>query len=152
MIPRADLPFFVPWDKIFKGMEDYEDSVTRKGVEENLKMMPLKALKGNISDVTNIHFHILLTKEDDVIVARCLDLSISSHGENEKEALLSLSDSIKDYLGYAIKECALDQVIDLEEDKYWKIYRRLELEKESLELKEQLKYVAIDNIKEVIYA
>ena len=40
--------------------------------------------------------HILLTKEDDVIVSRCLDFTVSSHGKDEKEALNSLADSIKE--------------------------------------------------------
>jgi hypothetical protein len=31
--------------------------------------------------------HVLLTKEDDVTVARRLDFSVSSHGEDEKKAL-----------------------------------------------------------------
>ena len=28
--------------------------------------------------------HVLLTKEDGVIVARCLDFTVSSHGEDQK--------------------------------------------------------------------
>ena len=31
--------------------------------------------------------HILLTREDDVIVARCLDLTVASHGNDEREAM-----------------------------------------------------------------
>lgn len=54
-------------------------------------MKPLKALKGYIKNLDNFELHILLTKEDDVIVARCLDFSVSSHGDNEKDALASLS-------------------------------------------------------------
>jgi len=44
------------------------------------KMKPLKALKGYLKNWDNFQLHILLTKEDDVIVARCLDFSVSSHG------------------------------------------------------------------------
>ena len=42
--------------------------------------------------------HILLTKEDDVIVSRCLDFTVSSHGKDEKEALESLAYSVKEYV------------------------------------------------------
>ena len=28
--------------------------------------------------------HILLTREEDVVVARCLDFTVSAHGKNEK--------------------------------------------------------------------
>ena len=31
--------------------------------------------------------HVLLTKEENVLVARCLDFTISSHGKDEKDAL-----------------------------------------------------------------
>lgn len=31
--------------------------------------------------------HVLITNEDDVIVARCLDFTVSSHGEDEKDVL-----------------------------------------------------------------
>jgi hypothetical protein len=42
--------------------------------------------------------HILLTKENDSVVARCLDFTVSSHGIDEKDALNSLADSIKEYV------------------------------------------------------
>ena len=40
--------------------------------------------------------HILLKREDDVIVARCLDLTVSSHGNDEKDAINSLSEAVKE--------------------------------------------------------
>ena len=57
--------------------------------------------------------------------------SISSHGENESEALASLSDCIKDYLDYAVNNSALDEIIDTDDEQFWKIYRELELKNES---------------------
>jgi len=38
--------------------------------------------------------HILLTKENNVVVARCLDFTVSSHGKDEKDALKALAVSI----------------------------------------------------------
>ena len=58
----------------------------------------IKALIGSIGNIPFLRLHILLTEEDGVTVARCLDFSISSHGENEEDALDSLSGSIMDYL------------------------------------------------------
>jgi hypothetical protein len=37
----------------------------------------------------------LLTDEDDVIVARCLDFTVSSHGEDDNDALNSLAESVR---------------------------------------------------------
>ncbi len=62
-----------------------------------------------------------------MVVARCLDLSIASHGENEAEALASLGDSIKDYVEYALKQGSLDNVIDPAEDEFWDIYKKKEI-------------------------
>jgi hypothetical protein len=95
-------------------------------------MIPLKALKAYINNLDNFQLHILLTKEDDVIVARCLDFSVSSHGDNEKEALDSHTDSIKDYLNSAIETEAFDNIIDLDEDIFWEVYRKLELQNEMM--------------------
>ncbi len=75
-------------------------------------MKPLRALYGNIANAPKLHLHILVTEEDNVVVARRLDFSASSHGDNEREALDSLSDSIKDYIDYAVKTEALDKLVD----------------------------------------
>ena len=56
--------------------------------------------------------HILLTQEEGVVVARCLDFTVSSHGGNEKEAIQSLGEVIKEYLLTAIEENAMDVVYD----------------------------------------
>ncbi len=65
-------------------------------------MKPLKALTGMVNNLPGLNLHILLTEEDGVIVARCLDFSVSSHGKNEEDALASLSGSIADYVVYAV--------------------------------------------------
>lgn len=38
--------------------------------------------------------HILITREDEVYVARCLDFTVSSHGDSTKEALEAVRLSI----------------------------------------------------------
>jgi len=70
--------------------------------------------------------HILLTKENDVIVARCLDLTVSSHGRNEKEALKSLADSVKEYILTAVENDAIDNIYDPAHSKYWRTFNELE--------------------------
>ncbi|MGR3318751.1 MAG: hypothetical protein ACUZ8O_09760 [Candidatus Anammoxibacter sp.] len=115
-------------------------------------MKPIKALMGSIENIPDLRLHILLTGEDNVIVARCLDFSVASHGENEAEALDSLSDSIKDYVEHALKNDALNEIIDPAEDEFWEIHKKLELQDEALRIKESANILRIDNIKEVIYA
>ncbi|MBC8199301.1 MAG: hypothetical protein ISS67_05690 [Desulfobacterales bacterium] len=56
--------------------------------------------------------HILLTKENDVIVARCLDFTVSSHGKDEKAALKALADSIKEYVLTAVENDAINTIFD----------------------------------------
>ena len=115
-------------------------------------MKPIKALIGSIENIPFLRLHILLTKEDGVVVARCLDFSISSHGENEEDALDSLSGSIMDYLDYAVEQGAIDTIIDPEEDSLWEIFRKLELDDESLKFKEEAKTFKFKGIEKVIYA
>jgi hypothetical protein len=115
-------------------------------------MIPLKALKAYINNLDNFQLHILLTKEDDVIVARCLDFSVSSHGDNEQEALESLTDSIKDYLNYAIETEAFDNIIDLDEDIFWDAYRKLEWQNEMMSFHKISESLKTEKIREVAYA
>lgn len=115
-------------------------------------MKPMKVLTGTIKSLRNLHLHILLTEEDSVIVARCLDFSVSSHGDNEEDALASLSDSIKDYLDHAIQKGALNEIIDPEDDKFWKIYRQLELENESMSIIQNIDILKKNITEKVVYA
>lgn len=115
-------------------------------------MKPLKVLTGSIKNMPHLHLHILLTEEDDVIVARCLDFSVSSHGEDEEDALASLTESIKDYLNYALEQEAFSEIINPEDDKLWEMYRKLELQNESLSFQEKAKSLKIGKIEEVVYA
>jgi predicted RNase H-like HicB family nuclease len=83
--------------------------------------------------------HILLTKEDDVIVSRCLDFTVSSHGKDEKEALESLADSIKEYVLTAVENNSIDTISDPVHSKYWRMYHELESKQSSNKLKRTLK-------------
>ena len=83
--------------------------------------------------------HILLTKEDDVLVARCLDFTVSSHGNNEKDALKSLADSIKEYVLTAVENDAVDTIFDPAHSKYWRMYNELEAKQSMSSLKRSLK-------------
>jgi len=96
--------------------------------------------------------HILLTEEDGVIVARCLDFSVSSHGENEQDALDSLSDSIVDYLDYAIQRGVFADIIDPEEEQLWRIFQDLKLQDEIERIKTYAHFLKPTKISEVSYA
>ena len=83
--------------------------------------------------------HILLSKEDDVLVARCLDFTVSSHGNNEKDALKSLADFIKEYVLTAVENDAIDTIFDPAHSKYWRMYNELEAKQSMSSLKRSLK-------------
>jgi hypothetical protein len=83
--------------------------------------------------------HILLTKEDDVIVSRCLDFTVSSHGKDEKDALESLADSIKEYVLTGVENDSIDTIFDPAHSKYWRMYNELEAKQSSNKLKRTLR-------------
>ncbi len=115
-------------------------------------MKPLKALKGYLKNWDNFQLHILLTKEDDVIVARCLDFSVSSHGHNETDALDSLTESIKDYINYAVEKEAFNNIIDPDEEILWEVYRKLELQNAMVTFQKMANSLKKENIRGVAYA
>ncbi|MCP4352123.1 MAG: hypothetical protein GY795_42205 [Desulfobacterales bacterium] len=83
--------------------------------------------------------HVLLTKEDNVVVARCLDFTVSSHGKDEKDALESLADSVKEYIISAVENNAINTMFDPAYGKYWKIYNELEAKQSADNLKDSIK-------------
>ena len=83
--------------------------------------------------------HILLTKEDDVIVARCLDFTVSSHGRDDKDALKSLADSLKEYVLSAIEKNSIDSLYDLAHGKYWRMFNELEARQSKMNFGKSLK-------------
>jgi len=97
--------------------------------------------------------HVLFTQEDKVIVARCLDFTVSSHAENEEEALRSLTEAIKEYLLTAIEENAMDVVYDPAQNRYWRMFNEMEakatLDNLKRSLSKSLKNITFDSIKEL---
>jgi predicted RNase H-like HicB family nuclease len=92
-----------------------------------VKGLSAKRIQVRLGDVwKSPNLHVLLTREEEVVVARCLDFTISSHGENEKEAIQSLGEAIKEYLLTAIEENAMDAVYDPAQNKYWRMFNEIE--------------------------
>jgi len=96
--------------------------------------------------------HILLTKENDVIVARCLEFTVSSHGKDEKAALKALADSLKEYVLTAVENDAINTIFDPAHGKYWRIYNELETKQSSrslkLSIKKSLMSIPNDNLQQ----
>ncbi len=70
--------------------------------------------------------HVLLTREDDVFVTRCLDFTVSSHGQNETDALKALAESIKEYILTAIEKSNIENIYDPAHNKYWRMFNEQE--------------------------
>ena len=84
-------------------------------------MKAIKAIRAKIkvNDVwESPALHILLTREDNVIVARCLDLTVASHGNDEREAINAITGAAKEY---------------------WRIFNELEARQVNMQLKRSLK-------------
>ena len=104
-----------------------------------MKSIKAERIKIKIGDLwESPSLHVLLTKEDDVIVARCLDFTVSSHGENQKVALKSLANSIKEYVLTALENNAINTIFDPAHGKYWRMYNELEAKQVMSNLKRSL--------------
>ncbi|MBL0702237.1 MAG: hypothetical protein JJV91_02015 [Desulfosarcina sp.] len=104
---------------------------------KGIKAHRVKIKVGKLWESPLLHF--LLIKEDDVIVARCLDFTVSSHGENEKDAIKALADCIKEYIITAVENDAIDNIFDPAHGKYWRMYNELEAKQSVSKLKKSLK-------------
>ena len=82
--------------------------------------------------------HVLLTEEDDVIVARCLDLTVSSHGKDEEDAIESLANAVKEYVVTAIEDSAVNAIYDPAHSKYWRMFNELEARESMNSLKRSI--------------
>ena len=103
------------------------DKQAKIGAEGIMKSVRAERIKVKIGDLWESPLlHILLIKEDDVVVARCLDFTVSSHGEDQKDALKSLADSIKEYVLTALENKAINTIFDPAHGKYWRMYNELE--------------------------
>jgi hypothetical protein len=111
-------------------------------------MKPLKALrvKLKIGDMfESPKLHVLLTDEDDVIVARCLDFTVSSHGEDDNDALNSLAESIKEYILTSVEDGNIENLYDPAHNKYWKVFNELESSQERLNFMNSVKNLSLFN-------
>jgi hypothetical protein len=70
--------------------------------------------------------HILLTQEYDVIVARCLDLTLSSHGNDEMDAINLLTDAVKEAILSAIENDVIGEIYDPAHSIYWRMFNEAE--------------------------
>ena len=83
--------------------------------------------------------HILLTREANVIVARCLDLTVSSHGNDERDAINSLTEAVKETILSAIENNVIGEIYDPAHSKYWRMFNEAEAQQINLQLKKTLK-------------
>lgn len=90
--------------------------------------------------------HILFTDEDDVVVSRCLDFSISSHGKDIKESKEAISETIIEYIEHALENNGLDKLFDPDLEIYWNLYRELEFKSETENFRKNL-----DKVKKGFY-
>ena len=105
-----------------------------------MKSLKAERIKIKIGDLWESPLlHVLLTEEDDVVVARCLDFTVSCHGKDEKDALKALAESIKEYVLTAVENDAIDTIFDPAHGKYWRMYNELETKQSSMSLKMSIK-------------
>jgi predicted RNase H-like HicB family nuclease len=119
-----------------------------------MKGLSAKRIQVRLGDVwKSPNLHVLLTQEEEVVVARCLDFTVSAHGENEKEAIQSLGEAIKEYLLTAIEENAMDAVYDPAQNKYWRMFNEIEAKSTLGSLKrsinKSLNVLTFNSVKEI---
>jgi len=118
---------------------------------KGIRARRIKVKLGEVWESPNLH--VLFTKEEDVIVARCLDFTISSHGKNEKEALESLGAALKEYILTAVEDKSLDILYDSAQNKYWRMFNDLEARTNIADLKKSfnksIKFFTIESAKEI---
>lgn len=104
---------------------------------KGLKARRIKIKVGNLWESPVLHT--LITKEEDIVVARCLDFTVSSHGEDEEDAIKALADCVKEYILTAVENNAIDNIFDPAHSKYWRMYNELEAKQSNSKLKRSLK-------------
>ncbi len=105
-------------------------------------MKAIKALRAKFK-VNNLWesppLHILITLEDRVIVARCLDFTVASHGNDEKEAMNAITEAAKEYILSALENDIINAIYDPAHGKYWRMFNELEAKQINIQLKRTLK-------------
>jgi predicted RNase H-like HicB family nuclease len=110
-----------------------------------MKYLDAKRVKIKIGDMWESPLlHVLLSVEDGVVVARCLDFTVSSHGEHEEEAIASLAEAIKEYVLTAIENGTIQLLYDPSRGKYWRAFKEIE-KKRSIALLNQSLKTSMDN-------
>jgi predicted RNase H-like HicB family nuclease len=110
-----------------------------------MKYLDAKRVKIKIGDMWESPLlHVLLSVEDGVVVARCLDFTVSSHGEHEEEAIASLAEAIKEYVLTAIENGTIQLLYDPSRGKYWRAFKEIE-KKRSIALLNQSIKTSMDN-------
>jgi hypothetical protein len=66
--------------------------------------------------------HILLTREDNVIVARCLDFNVASHGNDEREAMNAITGAVNEYILSALENDIINAIYDPAHSRYWRMF------------------------------
>ena len=96
-------------------------------MEDTMKALKAMRIKIKIGDLwVSPDLHVLLTREDGVFVVRCLDFTVSSHGKDEKDALKSLAEAIKEYILTSIENSNIENLYDPAHNKYWRVFNELE--------------------------
>ena len=83
--------------------------------------------------------HILLTREDNVIVARCLDFTVASHGNDEREAMNAITGAVKEYILSALENDRINAIYDPAHGRYWRMFNEAEAKQINSQLKKTLK-------------
>ena len=128
---------------VFHPASRIQDSVSVSTSQERksaMKSLGAERIRIKMGDVWESPLlHVLLTEEDNVIVARCLDFTVSSHGKDRQEALASLADSIKEYVLTALDVDAVNTISDPAHGKYWRMFNELETRQVKSKLRSSLK-------------
>ena len=104
-----------------------------------MKALKAMRIKIKIGDLwVSPDLHVLLTWEDDVFVVRCLDFTVSSHGKDEKDALKSLAEAIKEYILTSLENSNIENLYDAAHKKYWRVFNELEAKQLSKNFKRSL--------------
>jgi predicted RNase H-like HicB family nuclease len=96
-----------------------------EGTMKSLKALRIKIKIGELWVSPDLH--ILLTMEGNIFVARCLDFTVSSHGEDERDALKNLAEAIKEYILTAIENDNINTLYDPAHNKYWRMFNEREV-------------------------
>jgi hypothetical protein len=79
----------------------------------------------------------LLIREDDLIVARCLDLTVSSHGSGQRDVVNSLTEAVKETILSAIENNVIGEIYNPAHSNYWRMFNEAEAKQNNSQLKKR---------------